>query len=189
VSLKDDVRFVKEELSSDEKLLESAFRLERLYKKHRSKILAVVAILVLGVGGKALYGAYRDYRLEQANDALAALRKNSRNTEALKKLEENNPRLFGLYRYAAAVKKGEISGLKPLEKEEAILSDLVRYHEAVLAGKAGDSRYYHDFSLLEKAYLLLKKGEKDKARARLALIPENSPAAGVARLLRHSTLK
>jgi len=189
MSLKDDVKFVKEELSSDEKLLESAFRLERVYRKHRSKIFVVLALLIAGIGGRVLYGAYHQYRLEQANEALLVLRKNPADTAAMKRLEKNNPRLYHLYNYSLSINRKDASSLPRPGKGEEILEDIVRYHRNVLVGKAGDSRYYHDLSLVEKAYMLLKKGEKEKARAQLVLVPENSPVAGIARLLKHSTLK
>jgi hypothetical protein len=190
VSLKDDVKYVKEELSSDEKLLESAFRLEKLYKKHRVKIFALLAVLVLGLGAKVGYDAYQEHRIAVANDALLTLEKNPADKAALETLRSNNPRLYALYRYSTAVEKGQPDALKdPAIAGDPILSDLARYHEAVLASKAGDSRYYPDLSKVEKAYLALKAGKKDEARQILALIAENSPVAGIARLLRHSTLK
>jgi len=190
VSLKDEVKYVKEELSGDEKILESAFRLERLYKKHKVTIWAVLILLVLGFGGKALYGAYQEHRIDQANQALIALEKNPSDKAALEELKADNPKLYALYSYANAVKKRDAQALKPLEGvKDPILSDLVRYHEAVLQNRAGDSKYYHDLSLVEKAYLALKAGKKDEARRHLALVSEASPVAGIARLLRHYTIK
>ena len=190
MSLKDEVKYVKEELSSDEKLLESAFRLDRIYKKHKIKIWAVVLAIVLGFGGKAAYDSYREYRISQANEALLKLEKNPADTKALDELKSDNPKLYALYTYAQAVKKKDVGALKPLAaSEDPLLADLARYHEAVLKDKAGDSRYYHDLSLVEKAYLALKAGNKDEARRQLALVSEASPVAGIARLLRHYTLQ
>ena len=189
MSLKDEMNYVKEELTSDEKLLESAFRLERLYKKHKVKIWAVVILLVAGLGGNALYGVYQDHRLAQANQALLTLEKHPADAAALRQLESNNPKLYALYRYSTAVDQGDAAALKPLENSADPLGDLVRYHEAVLSNRPGDSKYYHDLSLVEKAYEALKAGKKELARSQLALVGENSPVAGIARLLRHSTLK
>jgi hypothetical protein len=189
VSLKDDVKFVKEELSSDEKLLESAFRLEKFYKKHRIKIFALLALAVLGFGGKAGYDAYREHRLSVANDALLRLEKNPGDKAALRELESNNPKLYALYLYSSAVESKNVAELKrPAASGDPILTDLSRYHEAVLAARAGESRYYPDLSRIEKAYEALKAGKKKEARELLALIGENSPVAGIARLLRHATL-
>ena len=190
MSLKDDVKYVKEELSSDEKLLESAFKLERLYKKYRVAIWGVALLILLGVGGNLAYSSYREYRLGKANEALLVLKKNPGDTAALEQLRSNNPKLYALYLYATAVSKEQPKVLKEASiSQDPILSDLARYHEAVLAAKAGDSRYYPDLSRIEQAYVALKAGKKENARQLLALIGENSPVAGIARLLRHSTLK
>ena len=189
MSLKDDVKFVKEELSSDEKILESAFRLEKFYRKHRFKIYALLALIVLGWGGKVAYDGYQDHKKTVANQALLVLEKNPSDRKALEELKNNNPRLYQLYLYSTAVDQGKPELLKETAASgDARLTDLSRYHEAVLAAKAGDSRYYQDLSRIEKAYLALKAGKKEEARTLLALIGENSPVAGVARLLRHAAM-
>ena len=46
MSIKDDVKYVKTELSGDEKVLESAFKLETLYKKYKFVIWGAAAALV-----------------------------------------------------------------------------------------------------------------------------------------------
>ena len=190
MSLKDDVRYVKEELSSDEKILESAFRLEKFYKKHRIKIFALLAVIVLGWGGKIAYDGYTEHKRYAANEALMRLEKNPADARALEELKSNNPKLYALYRYSTAVESGKSEALKEAAASgDPILADLSRYHEAVLASKAGDSQYYADLSKVEKAFLALKAGKPDEARQALALIGENSPVAGIARLLRHATLK
>ena len=189
MSLKDEINYVKEELSGDEKLLESAFRLERLYKKHKRKIWVAGALLVLGFGGQALYGVYRDYRLAQANEALLILQKQPEDRAALERLKSDNPRLYALYTYAKAVEKGQAKALEALETSgDPLLKDLSRYHVSVLSEQAGDSRYYTDLSRVEKAYLALKAGKKAEAKTQLALVSENSPVAPIARLLRHYTI-
>jgi hypothetical protein len=189
VSLKDDVHYVKEELSSDEKILESAFRLEKFYKKHRVTIFALLALILLGWGGKIAYDAYRDHQLALANDALLQLEKNAENPQALAELKSANPRLYALYRYSVAVDQEKPDLLKETAgSDDPRLSDLSRYHEAVLVSKAGTSRYYQDLAKVEQAYLALKAGKKEEAKRLLALIGENSPVAGIARLLRHATL-
>ncbi len=189
MSIKDELNYVKEELSSDEKLLENAFKLERVYKKHKIKIWAVVAIIILGFGGNAVIGAYQEHKLMKANDALITLMNSPDNKSALNELKDYNPKLYNLYLYSSSVDKKDIKTLQSLSKnEDPILSDLSAYHSKVLESKAGDSKYYSDLSALEKAYIALKSGKKSEAKAILAMISENSPVAGVAKYLKHYTL-
>jgi multidrug efflux pump subunit AcrA (membrane-fusion protein) len=190
VSLKDELNYVKEELSSDEKLLESAFKLERFYKKNKLAIWAVLLLIVVGFGGKALYEVYQEHQDVKANEALLQLEKNPSNQAALKELESANPKLYALYRYSRAVDQRQVKPLQTLAaSDDPRIKDLAAYHVAVLSQKPGSSRYYHDLSLVEKAYEALKAGKKAEARSQLALIGENSPVAGIARLLRHATIQ
>ena len=190
MSLKDDIGFVKEELSSDEKLLESAFKIERIYKKHRLKIWAAAVLLVVGFGGKAAYDAYEHGRLEKADEALSRLLADPADSSALSALRSSNPKLYELYTMHRAIEDGKKSDLAALESsKDKTVSDIASYHRAVLESKSRDSIYYHDLAMLEKAYLSIKAGKKEEAAATLALIPKDSPIDGIAGLLRHYTIK
>jgi len=47
LSITETINEAKKELSNDEHMLASAFKAEKLYKKHRFKLFAVIAIAVL----------------------------------------------------------------------------------------------------------------------------------------------
>jgi len=68
-----DIADVKKKLSSDEKVLVSAFKLETLYKKHKFKIWAVVAALLLFFIGKTAMDAMHNAKLAEANQAFLTL--------------------------------------------------------------------------------------------------------------------
>jgi hypothetical protein len=68
---------------------------------------------------------------------------------------------------------------------DPIVADVAKYHAALANGTAVDSVYYHDFSVLAEAYADLKAGKKSEAKSKLSLIPENSPVAKIAQLLKH----
>ncbi len=186
MSIKDELHLVKEELSSDEKILESAFKLERVYKKYKYLIWGVVIGVVLFFGGRAAWEAYQQSKRLAANEALLTLQNDPKNSAALEKLKTNNPALFELYTLSTAMEKGSVDTLKGLESNgDAMIADLARYHAAVWQKKAADSTYYHDLSIVEEAYLALKAGDKATARSKLALLDEQSPVAQIAQLLKH----
>jgi len=190
VSLKDQAGFVKEALSGDEKILESAFKLEKLYKKHKFKLWAVVIALVLFFGGKVGMSVYQNNQLHQANDALLTLQKQPDNTEARKILQEKNPKLYALFAYMQAVEKHDSDALKTLgANSDTMISDMSKYHAAVLDSKVVDSVYYQELALVEEAFEALKNGKKKIAKQKLSLVAENSPVASIARLLRHYTVE
>ncbi len=190
MSLQDDVKYIKEELSSDEKILESAFKLERIYKRHKIKIWGFLAVVVISVGGNMIYGAYSEHKLNVANEALLQLQQNPKNSEALSTLKSNNTPLYRLYQYSQAVDNQDAKSLKELsDAKDAMIKDLSKYHIAVINNKAEDSKYYKDLSRLERAYLAIKEGKKDIAKRELAMIAENSPLNQVAKYLKHYTIK
>ena len=190
MSLKDQAGFVKEALSSDEKMLESAFKLEKLYKKHKYKLWTVIAALILFFGGRAGLQAYREATLQSANTALLTLQKDPQNSVALATLKEKNPNLYALFTYTQALKEGKADALQGLSSSsDALIADISRYHAAVLDEKTADSAYYQDLTLVEEAYLALKSGNKTLAKQKLELVGEGSPVSSIARLLKHYTIE
>jgi len=181
---------VKKELSSDEKVLESAFKLETLYKKHKIKIWAVVIALLLLFGGRAALQAVKDAKLAAANEAFLTLQSKPDDAAALSVLKEKNPALYELYSYAQAAKKQDVATLKQLSKSQnEIIADVSGYHADVAQKQSSDSKLYKDLALLEAAYLAIKSGKTQEAKEKLDLIGERSPVAVLAQFLKHSTIK
>jgi len=189
MSIKDELNHVKEELSGDEKILESAFKLERIYKKYKILIWGILLLLIVGFGGNAAWGAYQQSKLASANDAFLTLQKDPKDSAALAKLKANNPKLLALFQLHQALASGSVDALKTLESNrDPIVSDVAKYHVGVLSGHPVDSVYYHDLSVIEEAYADLKAGNKSAAKDKLSLISETSPVAKIAQLLKHATL-
>ena len=190
VSIKDDVNYVKKELSGDEKVLASAFKLETLYKKHKLKIWATVTALVLFFAATAVMDAMHEAKLVKANEAFLTLQTNSDDANALKVLKEENPALFELYSYAAAVKKQDIAALESLAKSSnSVIADASRYTAGVLNKKPVDSKLYKEMALLEEAYVAIGTGDIKMAKEKLELIDERSPLGVITSFLKHSTIK
>jgi hypothetical protein len=185
-----DIADIKRELSSDEKILESAFKLETLYKKHKIKLWVVVIALFAYFGGYAVKESIHASQLAKANEAFLVLQKNPTNEVAFKTLEENNPALLELFFYAQAAKNHDIKTLEKLStSKNTILADASRYTAGVLKEKPVDSTLYKEMSLLEEAYLEIKSGKSKMAREKLDMIDEHSPLAVVSQFLRHLTIK
>jgi len=190
VSIKDDVNYVKKELSGDEKVLESAFKLESLYKKYKFLLWGVVAALILFFGGQAVMTAMHEAKLVKANDAFLTLQSNSDDADALKVLKENNPALLELYNYAQAVKKEDIKALESLAaSNNNVIADASGYTAGVLNKKPVDSKLYKEMALFEEAYLAILAGDVEMAQNKLELIDERPALSVIREFLRHSTIK
>ena len=190
MSIQDDVNYVKKELSGDEKVLESAFKLESLYKKYKFQLWGVIVVLILFFGGQAAMSALHEAKLVKANEAFLTLQSNSDDTNALKVLQENNPALLELYNYAQAVKKEDIKALESLSSSSnSVIADASGYTAGVLKKKPVDSKLYKEMALFEEAYLSILAGDVKTAQNKLELIDERSSLSVIKEFLKHSTIK
>jgi hypothetical protein len=190
VSIQDDVNYVKKELSGDEKVLESAFKLESLYKKYKFQLWGVIVVLILFFGGQAVMSALHEAKLVKANEAFLTLQSNSDDANALKVLQENNPALSELYTYAQAVKKEDIKALESLtSSSNSVIADASGYTAGVLKKKPVDSKLYKEMALFEEAYLAILAGDVKTAQNKLELIDERSSLSVIKEFLKHSTIK
>ena len=190
MSIQDDVKYVKKELSGDEKVLESAFKIEELYKKYKFVIWAVVVAVFLLFVGSTVMDAMKQSKLEDANSAFLTLQNKSDDAEALKTLKSKNPALFELYTFSKAAKERDVKALNALSSSKnSIISDSAKYTIAAIDKKPVDSKLYKEMSLLEEAYTSIKAGDIKNAKAKLELIDGRSPVSMLARLLEHSSIK
>jgi len=181
---------VKKELSGDEQMLASAFKAEKIYKKHKLKIFIVVGIAIAYFVGTAIMESIAQDKREKANAAYLVLEKNVKDSDALNALKTNNPALFELFSYQEAVKTSDTTALKSLStSKNEIISDLSAYHLAVLEGKPSDSKFNADIAKIHNAALLIKEGKTTEAKEELELISEESPVHNISKMIRHYSIK
>lgn len=190
MSIKDDVNFVKTELSGDEKVLESAFKLESLYRKHKVKLWGAAAAIVLFFGAQAVMTAIHETKLAEANEAFLTLQSKSDDANALKVLKENNFALFELYSFAQAAEKQDVKALESLSaSSNAVIADASKYTAAVLDKEPVDSKLYKEMALFVDAYLAIGAGNAKMAKDKLELIDERSSLSVISGFLKHSIIK
>lgn len=190
MSFKDDVKFVKEELSSDEKVLESVFKLENIYKKHKIKIFGLLAVTIIGFGGVITNDIIKESNLNSANLALLSLQKDSSDADAKATLKSKNQKLYSLYIYSEAVKNADIKALTELSKStNPIISDLSNYHLNILQNKNADSKYYKNLSIIGDAFVLIKDNKKSLAYDKLTLVEQNSELYKLSTIMKHQTIE
>ena len=185
-----DIADVKKKLSGDEKVLESVFKLETIYKKHKLKIWAVIVALILFVVGQSVMTTMHEAKLEEANKAFLVLQENPTDEASFKILEANNPALLELFFYAQAVKNKDTKTLNTLSaSKNEVIADASQYTAAVLSRKPVDSKLYKELSLFQEAYLAIVAGDTKGAKDKLELIDERSPLAVITGFLKHSIIK
>jgi hypothetical protein len=189
MSIKENANYVKNELSSDEKLLEGVLKFETFYNKHKIKIFVVIAAIALFFISTAALSVWQDHKNEKANEALLKLAANPADKDALAVLQENNQPLYELYSYQKASQAKDIKRLEELSKSEnKMVADLSRYEVGALSQKPQDSVYYQDMATIQKVYEAITKKDMATANKLLDTISEESPLASVAKLYKHYTI-
>jgi len=190
LNISETLNQAKKELSSDEQMLASAFKLEKLYKKHKLKIYTVLTIATIYVIGTAIVNNIAEQKLVTANSAYLALKKDATDQTALNDLKTNNPALFELYNYQKAMKDSDKEALTALSSSSnSIIADLSGYHLSILEGKPAKSELYNEFALVNNASLLIKEGKIEDAKDELMLIGEDSPVYNISKMIKHYTIK
>ena len=181
---------VGKELRSDEKVLESAFKLETLYKKHKFKLWIIIILSILYFGTIFIKDTIHKASLAKGNQAFLILQKNPIQKSTLKILKSNNIALYKLFIYKQAVKNDDIKTIKRLSNSNNnILSDISKYTVGILDKKPVDSKLYRDMALLDEAYISIKKGNTKNAKEKLNLIDEQSSLVVISKFLKHSLIK
>ncbi len=189
MNIKENANYVKNELGSDEKLLESVLKFETFYNKHKIKIFAAIAAIALFFISTVALEVWQDHKNEKANEALLKLAANPADKDALAVLQENNQPLYELYSYQKASQAKDIKQLQELSKSEnKLVADLSAYEVGALSQKPTDSVYYQDMATIQKVYAAINNKDIATAKKLLDTIDEESPLASVARLYKHYTI-
>ena len=188
MGLKENIKAVKEEISTEEQFLEGMIKSERFFNRNKKYIISALVLLALGAGGYAINDVMASQRLKVSNAAYQALLKDANNTAALGTLKAKNPKLYAMYTFETALAKGDIEALTQvsLSKDNPILADLATYQLSQLdANKSPKGELLSGMVLLQEGYELLKEKKVEEARLKFAQIETNSPLKQIAKNLEH----
>lgn len=188
MGLKEDIRAVKEEISTEEQFLEGIIKSERFFKRYKVLILGLLTVIIVGAGGYALSDFLHQSNLKASNEAYGELLKDGDNTKALEVLKQKNGQLYEMFIFEKAIQKGDIEALKALlaTTKNVILADLITYQISQFdKSMTVKSELLGGLVLLEEGYGLLKEGKVEEARLKFAQIEANSPFKQIAKNLEH----
>jgi hypothetical protein len=191
MSIKENVDYVKTELSSEEKFLENFVRSERFFKKYKTLIFAFITIIIVAPIGFLIKNKIDESNKFEANIAFNKVLENSNDAKALADLKEKNKELYNVALYLQT--KNE---LKLADINVPLLKELAKYQTA-MANKSiteldnvsmQNDFLLKEFAVFNKALLLANEGKFNEAKTTLALIPQTSKAFELAKLLNHYLL-
>ena len=191
MSIKENVDYVKTELSSEEKFLENFVKSERFFKKYKTLIFGIIAAAIIGFVVVFVKNILDESNKLEANIAFKKVLENSNDSQALATLKNKNEKLYDIAKYLQAQKEG-----KSVDVNLPMLKELSKYENA-LANKSvseldnlsmQNDFLLKEFAIFNKALFLTNEGKFDEAKTALKLIPENSRAFELAKLLNHYLL-
>ncbi len=191
MSIKENVDLVKDELSNEEKFLESFVKIERFYKKYKLIILSLITLLAVSSIAYFVKKNIDESNKIEANIAFNKLLSNPKDKEALDVLKNKNKNLYDIMIYIQAKKEN-----KNAEISVPYLKQLASYEEALknknisaLEKVSLESDFLlKEFALFHKALLLTNDGKYKEAKKVLSEIPKDSKANELANLLNHFLL-
>ncbi len=193
MSLKENMKVLKEELSAEEQILESVIKAEGFWKKYKKIILTLLTVVFLAIAWKLISEYLHQQSLEKANLAYNQLMTNPNDADAKARLKSENPKLYELFTYQQVARVSDPAKLETSLKEikDPNLRDLLTYQIASLK-KSGLSSYatkegaiLRDLARYQSAYLLLKEGKIKEAQAKLAQISQQSALYPLAQNLKN----
>lgn len=184
MSMKDNVDYIKDEISTQESFIESFFKLEKFWKKYKKAIIALVATVIVAFGLNSIINYMAQQTKNEANIAFNKVLENPKDEKALATLKEKNKKLYEIALYLENKETKidveylkEIVGYSKALKEEnlAELNSMIQNPNFV----------QKDFAILNMAILQAKDKKYKEARESLKMISKDSSIANLANLLEH----
>ena len=184
MSLKENVDYIKEELSSEEKFLESSLKAEKFYKKYKFLIFGVVGLAIAYFVAVGVMDYSANKTKVEANIAYNKVMDDAKDTTSLNELKALNNKLYEI----ALLKTNQATSttvvyLKELEayqnalknEDIAALDKLISTQDFLLK----------DFASVNKALIYIEKQDYTKAKAALKVVPSDSQVTSLVTLIEH----
>lgn len=195
MSIKEDIKAVKEEITAEEQFLETVIKSERFLKKYKKPLIATASVIVSAFLIYAVYNYVKERNFKISNQAYLTLQKNPNDKEALETLKEKNPNLYMVFLFHQALKENSPQALEKVlgALKDENLKDIALYQIASLKADKNALDSYamrkeailKDFALLDEGYLLFKEGKIKEGKEKLSMISLSSPLQGLVQSLNH----
>lgn len=187
MSIKDDVNYIKNELSNEEKFLEGFVKTERFFKKYKKLIFIAIVLLIVGSLSWFIKSKMDKSNLYESNLAFNSYLEKGDDV-SLETLKDKNKELYELALYLKSknsFKKTEISlqYLKEILDFQVAASNL-NLDDLRTVSKQSDF-LLKDYAIFNEALILANEKKFVEAKEILNTISSDSRAFELATLLKH----
>lgn len=189
MSIKQNLETIKEEFKSDEKIFESAFKIERIFYRYKWIFIGIVAILLILWIYTSIKDILEEKNAQQASKIYAQLQQQD-TPELFEQLEKKAPNLAEFLRLRKAVQNGDEEALQKLSNSKnSFIADFAKYQNAMLKKDINElgliNGQFGDLAKFEQAFLLIQDKKIAQAQEILQAIPQNSSIKELSKLLSH----
>ena len=107
MGIRENIKAVKEEISTEEQFLEGMIKTERFFKNKKRYIIGLLTVVILGAIGYSVNTMLEQNRLKSSNEAYELLLKEPQNAAALETLKQKNEKLYEMVRFQMAVEHND----------------------------------------------------------------------------------
>lgn len=191
MNLKQNLDVVKNEFKSDEKIFESAFRIERFVKKYKYLLLGVLLVCVGIFIFFQIDSKIQENRAFRATEVFDKLLVEPNNQALIDVLKQETPQLYEMFSLSQAMKTSDEKSLKDLSKSK---NDLVKnFASYQLASLQKDEDAlgrintdgFGDLAKMQQAFLKLQTNDYKEAAEILQSIGQDSVLKEMVKLLLH----
>lgn len=187
MSIKENVDYIKNELSNEEKFLENFVRTERFFKKYKKLIFTVVIAAVVGLIIYITKNSLDESNRYQSNLLLNSYIE-SADEKVLASLKDKNKKLYEVALFLQSRKDNT-----PVEISLPFLKELAQFEAAKISGNSEELNnltmkndfLLKEFALFNKALIFANEGKYQEAKDSLNQIPKDSKTFELASLLNH----
>ena len=185
---------IKESLINQEKFLLGFVQSEKIFRKHKMKIIFIIIALIAGVIGYKIKSNMDENNLIASNKAYGLLLKNPDDKKSLEILKNTNEKLYTAYQVSLALQKDDVNELLLLrENADENFKNLIDYKIASLREDAKLLEAYSlkqgsslkEFAILQLIYKLIEQGKYQDAKDKLVNISATSNLNQYAQILNH----
>lgn len=177
MSIKQDLQMAKAEISSDEKMLESVFRIEAFIKKYKMLFLALIVAVIGWIAWFYISDYLKEQKAIKSTALMEKIQSNQSDESAWSELKKENLALYEMMRLSYAIKNENTQELEQVKNSSnPFIASYANYELSSMTQNLSNIKEgaFVDLALLQEGYKLASKKEHKQALNKLNEISNTS---------------
>lgn len=179
MSLSEDMKRFKKDLSNDEKMLESAFRIEVFLKKYYRVILGFIGVVLICLVWIEIADYQKEKRAKRVTAIYDQIQSNGLTKELLEEIKKEGGEAYDFVALAWAIKESKAEELERLKKSSnSFIAQYASYELGSMGQNFESGKNYGEFAnliFLQEGYQLMMDKKHKEAIKKLDSIELTSP--------------